>query len=46
MKKRSRLDKEGATLKNERGSKFLDKEKHTSRGCKLMNLCCLHLICA
>ena len=29
---------EGAALKNGRGSKFLDKEKHTSRGSKLMNL--------
>jgi hypothetical protein len=32
------MDKEGATLKNVRGSKFLDKEKHTSRGSKLMNI--------
>ena len=33
-----KMDKEGATLKNGEGSKFLDKEKHTSRGSKLMNL--------
>jgi hypothetical protein len=32
------MDKEGETLKNVRGSKFLDKKKHTSRGSKLMNL--------
>jgi hypothetical protein len=40
------MDK-GATLKE----KMMDqnswtKEKHTSRGSKLMNLVCLHLICA
>jgi hypothetical protein len=32
------MDNEGATLMNVKGSKFLDKEKHTSRGSKLMNL--------
>jgi hypothetical protein len=32
------MNKEGATLKNVTGSKFLDKKKHTSRGSKLMNL--------
>ena len=32
------MDKEGATLKNVRGSKFLDKEKHISRGSKIMNM--------
>jgi hypothetical protein len=31
------MDKVGAMLKNVRGSKFLDKEKHTSRESKLMN---------
>ena len=31
------IDQEGVRLKNVRGSKFLDKEKHTSRGSKLMN---------
>ena len=40
------MDEEGATLKNGEGSKFLDKEKHTSRGSKLMNFDWLHLICA
>jgi hypothetical protein len=41
------LDKEGATLKNGEGSKFLDKEKHTSRGSMFMNLvvciCFVHI---
>jgi hypothetical protein len=41
------LDKEEATLKNGEGSKFLDKEKHISRGRKLMNLvvciCFVHI---
>ena len=41
------MDEEGATLKNGEGSKFLDKEKHTSRGSKLMNLvvciCFVHI---
>ena len=37
------MDKEGATL---RWIKILGQEKHTSRGSKLMNLVCLHLICA
>jgi hypothetical protein len=32
------MDKERATSKNVRGSKFLDKKKHTSRWSKLMNL--------
>jgi hypothetical protein len=31
------MDKEGATLKNTRGSKILGQEKHTSRESKLMN---------
>ena len=31
------MDKEGATLRNGEGSKFLDKKKYTSRGRKLMN---------
>ena len=45
---RSKMDiDKGATLKE----KMMDqiswtKEKHTSRGSKLMNLVCLHLICA
>ena len=36
----------GATLKNVDGSKFLDKEMQTSRGSKIINIDCLHLICA
>jgi hypothetical protein len=31
------MDKEGATLKNVRGSNILGQKKHTSRGSKLMN---------
>jgi len=50
------MDKEGTTLRKRGGSKcnikekkwitILGQEKHTSRGSKLMNLVCLHLICA
>jgi len=44
---RSKMDMDkGATLRKIDGSQFLDKEKHTSRGSKLMNIDCLHLICA
>ena len=38
------MDKEGATLKS--WIKSLGQGKHTSRGSKLMNIDCLHLICA
>jgi hypothetical protein len=31
------MDKEGATLKNVRGSNILGQRKHISRGSKLMN---------
>jgi hypothetical protein len=31
------MDKEGATLKNVRGSNILGQRMHTSRGSKLMN---------
>jgi hypothetical protein len=31
------MDKEGATLKNVRGSNILGQKKHISRGSKLMN---------
>jgi hypothetical protein len=40
------MDKEGATLKNMRGSKFLDKSSTQLGGSKLMNFDWLHLICA
>jgi hypothetical protein len=35
---RLNIDKEGATLKNVRGSNILVQKKHTSRGSKLMNI--------
>jgi hypothetical protein len=40
------IDKEGATLKNEEGSKFLGKRSTQVGGSKLMNFDWLHLICA
>ena len=42
------MDKEGATcnIEEKRWIKILEQEKHTSRGCKLMNFDWLHLICA
>jgi hypothetical protein len=40
------MDKEGVTLRNREGSKFLGQEKHTSRESKLMNFDWLHLIYA